>query len=81
MAQYTVKCKFMTAKAGRSASSIVGGSATGEIDITVDGPFDIDKMKTDNNLIEGCKQEFSSNPGFKGCAIIGLEILEIIEKK
>lgn len=76
--EYTVKVKFFTSRPGRG-KSISGGSGFGEVDINVKGPFDVVKNKTSLELIQFCTQAIQANPKITG-SVIGLEILEIIEK-
>ncbi len=75
--EYTVKCKFSTARAGRG-NSISGSSGTGEVDITVEGPFDPQNIN-DPQLVQYSRQVLQANPQMRG-TIISLQILEIKEK-
>ena len=75
--EYTVKCQFNTARAGRGGS-ISGSSGGGEVDITVDGPFD-KANTTDPELIQMCTGMLQANPKIKG-TIISLNIVEIVDK-
>jgi len=78
MTEYTVKVKFTTASVGKRPGEVKGQSCTGEVYITVDGPFDTTNT-TDPELIKGCKQVLAANPGIKG-RILSLDILGIMEK-
>lgn len=78
MAEYTVKFKYSTARAGRGKGEVVGGGGQGELDITVDGPFN--KKDTKNpELVEGCKNHIKNEHRIKD-AIISFEITEIVDK-
>lgn len=82
MAQYTIKFKFSTARPGRGKGAITGNSGDGELDITVDGPFDPVAAKTDTDLIEGCKQHLqqTNTKLQKMGVIVSFEIWEIVNK-
>lgn len=82
MAQYTVKFDLSTAKAA-GGNSIIGNSSSGEIDITVDEPFDKESAMTDTELISDLKafllQEIPAVR--KMGAIISFKITDITPKQ
>jgi hypothetical protein len=77
--QYTVRFKYATGKMNPPKKGMAPGShGTGEIDISVSGPFDKTNL-LNKQLIDGCKHALRQNEGIKG-VIVSLEITEIVEK-
>lgn len=76
--EYTIHVKFYTARTGRG-DSITGGAGFGEVDVAVEGFIDPDNGKKSPNLIKFCHERIQANPKVNG-SVIGLEILEIVEK-
>lgn len=76
---YTIYCKYMTAKPGRGAGSVVGGSGTGEVDITIERGTLSKQNSTDADLLAFCKQALQANPKMKS-NVISVQITDIKRK-
>lgn len=76
---HTVKINMQTAKATGRKGGISGKSLSGEVDITVEGPFDPEESKNDPELLQSCLEIIRQNPAMAGKGIIvSAEIVEIV---